>query len=1054
MARGARGSVGSLDSGLLVVGRDVSVAVQEVRWVDGDDEVKLACRCAHPNRTLEYEVVKGGRELRWFADKVRKFFPEADIPKRSKCGKPEPLTFEQVDAFMKVVFSREGAVVAATEFISDEEFIQVDEDEDEDEDDDEGEFLEEKYQSITDSDTKRDGTTVLKVPLKSEGEKSSTPKPGRNMLGEVPKPVTISRRSGNLFNAKSRMKLIKKPSWRQLFRRNKKGDRELDKLLSGFLQLSRASFESALKFEGKFPEGFMRKAPMLYHEEVLVMNIIVVVQTIVMAAAITITYFFWDKWSWYPLWIGAMICFFFAFLHVYYTLPSGLPRTTVIPCCSVPIIGQLVVIYFTVYEFFIRKKERRWIAFRPEFIAYFRNQYERKPRGVFMLDRNTRIRSPWLSFFNPLVIEISNQDQTLYLHADTVADMKRWRAVIENTCSLHSPRRFHLPSKSFRQNDRFGLRSGVPAQWYADAKFLYEDIYYAIMTAQHEVYITGWMISPELKLMRDDDGIDSTLVNVLGQAVDRGVKVCVLLYHDLSMALPNNSSYVSEAFVSRGIQIIRHAALSRSVGKSSSSFCSCEGLCSFGIGGAMWSHHEKIVCVDQAIAFVGGIDLAFGRFDDNNHDLEDRNGRWPGKDFYNVRIKDFIKLEEPDVDLLDREKDSRMPWHDIHCAVGGNAASDVSKHFIARWNRELRQGASEMSAISKGYRFLLPTRFSDSVASRISILPYTLRSCKVLRSVGPWSLTSTLENSIKDKYIELIYEAERLIYIENQFFNAPGVAQAIADRIGQALDDDLEFRVIVVLPQWPGFEGMPFDNVQTKVVLRFQHETMDLILSRIRSHPKIRSEEDLANHISFNALRKVGTVGGKVTSEQIYVHSKLMIVDDEHVIIGSANLNQRSLRGDRDSEVCLYLHDETFARDLRLSLFVEHLGLHDRSCAGCRMCSVARRGPDIELPASATQAEDALAPLWNLTANKNADIFEKLFPRSQPSDKYRTAKLAREAFMKDEPELGPAERDALLAEIRGSLSRTPLGFLRDDKSLMPSIFSEFFMYCAPTSLFV
>jgi len=64
----------------------------------------------------------------------------------------------------------------------------------------------------------------------------------------------------------------------------------------------------------------------------------------------------------------------------------------------------------------------------------------------------------------------------------------------------------------------------------------------------------------------------------------------------------------------------------------------------------LWSHHEKMVVVDQHIGFLGGLDLCYGRMDSNAHNLTDPGTKhgdeelfwWPGIDYSNVRIKDFV----------------------------------------------------------------------------------------------------------------------------------------------------------------------------------------------------------------------------------------------------------------------------------------------------------------------------------------------------------------------------------------------------------------------------
>jgi len=100
-----------------------------------------------------------------------------------------------------------------------------------------------------------------------------------------------------------------------------------------------------------------------------------------------------------------------------------------------------------------------------------------------------------------------------------------------------------------------------------------------------------------------------------------------------------------------------------------------------------WAHHEKIVVVDQKTAFLGGIDLCFGRYDSPLHQLSDVGvTHWPGKDYSNPMVKDFIDLHKPEEDIIDRTIIPRMPWHDIAIRVEGQAARDVARHFIGRWN--------------------------------------------------------------------------------------------------------------------------------------------------------------------------------------------------------------------------------------------------------------------------------------------------------------------------------------------------------------------------------
>ncbi len=95
---------------------------------------------------------------------------------------------------------------------------------------------------------------------------------------------------------------------------------------------------------------------------------------------------------------------------------------------------------------------------------------------------------------------------------------------------------------------------------------------------------------------------------------------------------------------------------------------------------------------------------------------------------------------------------------------------------------------------------------------------------------------------------------------------------------------------------------------------------------------------------SFFSLRNHGTIGGLLVIEQIYIHSKLLIVDDEKVLLGSANINDRSMKGNKDSEFAVIIEEDKnyqslmdqkkfnaseYSITLRKHLMAEHLGIND-----------------------------------------------------------------------------------------------------------------------------
>jgi phospholipase D1/2 len=227
------------------------------------------------------------------------------------------------------------------------------------------------------------------------------------------------------------------------------------------------------------------------------------------------------------------------------------------------------------------------------------------------------------------------------------------------------------------------------------------------------------------------------------------------------------------------------------------------------------------------------------------------------------------------------------------------------------------------------------------------------------------------EQSIYDAYLHLIENAEHYIYIENQFFvsNAQDnntspvrnrIANALFQRILRAHRNGQRFRVFIVLPLLPAFENdvSDQDGATVRLIVHFQQTTLSkgdgslfvqlqqegidpsefVSVCSLRTHALLPSTEQSTDSSSNSHLRD------RIVTEQLYIHSKLLIVDDRRVIIGSANINDRSMMGNRDSEIAVMIEDTDtvdtfmngkpfsaarFAQSLRLSLFKEHLCISD-----------------------------------------------------------------------------------------------------------------------------
>ena len=158
----------------------------------------------------------------------------------------------------------------------------------------------------------------------------------------------------------------------------------------------------------------------------------------------------------------------------------------------------------------------------------------------------------------------------------------------------------------------------------------------------------------------------SRLMDILYQCANRGVKVYVLVYAECSLALTLNSAHSAHALnVHENIQVERHPL-------------NCTDL--------LWSHHEKLVIIDQIIGYVGGLDLCWGRYDTHEHPIyeesnAEQNYLFPGIDYSNARIRDFDKVENYLTESCDRKKEIRM-----HSRLIGPVVADIARHFVERWN--------------------------------------------------------------------------------------------------------------------------------------------------------------------------------------------------------------------------------------------------------------------------------------------------------------------------------------------------------------------------------
>uniref|UniRef100_A0A663MKF8 phospholipase D n=1 Tax=Athene cunicularia TaxID=194338 RepID=A0A663MKF8_ATHCN len=662
---------------------------------------------------------------------------------------------------------------------------------------------------------------------------------------------------------------------------------------------------------------------------------------------------------------------------------------------------------------------KRWLVVKDSFLLYM------KPDSgaiafVLLVDKEFNIKIGQKETETKYGLQIDNLSRSLILKCNSYRHAQWWRQGIDEFIRKHG--------KDFLTEHRFGSYAAVQedtlAKWYVNAKWYFEDVANAMEAAKEEIFITDWWFVLTYLY------VDQT--SLLGR-----VRIFVMLYKEVELALGINSEYSKRTLMHLhpNIKVMRHPDhVSSSV--------------------YLWAHHEKLVIVDQCVAFVGGIDLAYGRWDDDDLNSSAQPLVPCPKSFslrrgillFHIHV---LCLRRPNmlscpIDFIDRYTTPRMPWHDISSVVHGRAARDVARHFIQRWNftKIMKPKYRSLS-----YPFLLPK--SQQTANELKYqVPEAVRATvQVIRSAADWSAGIKYhEESIHNAYVSVIENSKHYIYIENQFFISCAddkvvwnkIGDAIAQRILKAHRENKRFRVYVVIPLLPGFEG----DISTgggnalQAIMHFNYRTMCRGENSILGQLKTEVGDKWINYISFCGLRTYAELEGKLVTELIYVHSKLLIADDNTVIIGSANINDRSMLGKRDSEMAIIVQDtETIpsvmdGEDYSAGKFAQSLRL--------RCFRVVLGGSDLSPEHQDPVCDKFFKEVWISTAARNATIFDKVF-RCLPSDQVNNLTQLRDFINK--PKLAsddPVKAAEELKKIRGFLVQFPFRFL-EEEYLLPSV---------------
>lgn len=278
------------------------------------------------------------------------------------------------------------------------------------------------------------------------------------------------------------------------------------------------------------------------------------------------------------------------------------------------------------------------------------------------------------------------------------------------------------------------------------------------------------------------------------------------------------------------------------------------------------SHHQKIIVVDDELAFCGGIDLTGHRWDTSAHRIEEPARTSAGEPY--------------------------GPYHEVQAMATGPLAAALGTLARDRWRAI---GEKRLPPLRPSTEDLWPSEIEPDLADVDVAIARTL----------PEPATYPAVRECEALFLDSIAQAKRSIYIESQYFTNDRLAEALAARLKEP--DGPE--IVVVSPEechgW----------VEQNTMGAFRNNVFRLMIGAD----------------TYKRLRLVYPAASRARHVPTFIHSKVMVVDDELVRIGSANFSRRSMGVDSECDLAVEARGDSRVqagiRRIRARLLAEHVGL-------------------------------------------------------------------------------------------------------------------------------
>ena len=291
------------------------------------------------------------------------------------------------------------------------------------------------------------------------------------------------------------------------------------------------------------------------------------------------------------------------------------------------------------------------------------------------------------------------------------------------------------------------------------------------------------------------------------------------------------------------------------------------------------SHHQKLICVDRAVAFVGGMDLCTSRWDDRQHSAQNAQ-------------------------RCSKEGDSpHGPYHDVQAYVMGNGVDILRGWFCKRWERATRK----------------PLELPDGPTGGIEIkptIPIAAPHVGLARTLPPLedpkceAVTELLQ-----LHLRAIGAAKRVIYIENQYLSSDELCRAIEERLAS---DGPKLEIVMVFPERSAGKK---EEISIGVY-------QQAIFKRLTKAAAVYGHK---LGVYYHA------VPGEDGDVPVFIHAKVLLVDDRFLLCSSANTTNRSMSFDTELGIAWESQEEAPSiRRARIEMMGEHCGVwNDEAEALC-----------------------------------------------------------------------------------------------------------------------